>query len=237
MKNLTNFTLQPFSPRNFPLHYEKHILITSHALSHTHLPSTPTPTPSFLPHQASLHNLLGQHQHKTSTIDPPLPPPPPPPLPPPSDRPPQNMMDAVTTISSCVQRLDDCYPSITTKDVDMPHPSLWTSAWWQDALALQSILEADPSRAQQLCAEVADTELSPWLNVLETSNDDQLWWSSAWLTCYELTGRSSFLQRSEFLFSHTYQSWNASYCGGGETGVITTRSAAVTTTYAPVLAP
>ncbi|GMI10853.1 hypothetical protein TrLO_g15791 [Triparma laevis f. longispina] len=97
----------------------------------------------------------------------------------------------------------------------MEHPQLWTSAWWQDSLALQAYVEAsvDPDDAKKLCADVAEKENKPWSNLFETSSDDQLWWSLTWISCDPTNTR--YITRSKALHAHVLQTWNASYCGGG----------------------
>ena len=49
----TIFTLLPIYPPSPPLHNSQHILLTPHTIFNFHIPSTPIPTPPFLPHQAS----------------------------------------------------------------------------------------------------------------------------------------------------------------------------------------
>lgn len=97
----------------------------------------------------------------------------------------------------------------------MEHPQLWTSAWWQDSLALQAYVEAsiDSDDAKKLCADVAEKENKPWSNLFETSSDDQLWWSLTWISCDHTNTR--YITRSKALHAHVLQTWNASYCGGG----------------------
>jgi hypothetical protein len=101
------------------------------------------------------------------------------------------------------------------------HPSLWTAAWWRDALALTAIITSSPpSYASDLCEDVSKHEYPWWSTILETSNDDQLWWSHAWLLCYKLnpSGATSrhYLDKSMLLVDHVVETgYNTELCGGG----------------------
>ncbi|GMH90903.1 hypothetical protein TrST_g5942 [Triparma strigata] len=130
----------------------------------------------------------------------------------------KGVVDASPPSSQALERLQTCYPASAPAGfgtVGMEHPQLWTSAWWQDALALQASIEAidDDDAKSSLCADVASRENAPWENTFETSSDDQLWWTLSWISCSPYS--SEYLYRSKALHFHVLETWNSGYCGGG----------------------
>jgi predicted alpha-1,6-mannanase (GH76 family) len=90
------------------------------------------------------------------------------------------------------------------------------NSWWQGAVAVSTV------EAYQQAT--GDTEYSYAITNAFNDNksgnfesgaiDDTGWWGNAWLTAYQMTGDSQYLQMAETIANYIYQYWDGT-CGGG----------------------
>lgn len=97
---------------------------------------------------------------------------------------------------------------------------IWpTTGWWNSANALTALTNYMISSGDQRYLWVVENTYSKKINAAQGNfindfSDDTGWWALAWISAYDLTGDSRYLQTArraiDFMWSH-----QDDYCGGG----------------------
>jgi predicted alpha-1,6-mannanase (GH76 family) len=90
------------------------------------------------------------------------------------------------------------------------------NSWWQGAVALSTVEEyqqatGDTEYSYAITNAFNDNESG---NFEDSYMDDTGWWGNAWLTAYQMTGESQYLQMAETDANYIHQYWDDT-CGGG----------------------
>jgi predicted alpha-1,6-mannanase (GH76 family) len=90
------------------------------------------------------------------------------------------------------------------------------NSWWQSAVAVSTV-----EAYQQATGDTSDSyAITNAFNDNKSGNfedsymDDTGWWGVAWLTAYNMTGDSQYLQMAETDANYIHQYWDST-CGGG----------------------
>jgi predicted alpha-1,6-mannanase (GH76 family) len=98
--------------------------------------------------------------------------------------------------------------------------------WWQNGCSLEvmshhALLAGNQSLRTRVTADIADmfgktSNMSRGGPTLTGYYDDEAWWALGWLRAWELTGNTSYINRTHTIFEHQIDvAWNASSCLGG----------------------
>jgi predicted alpha-1,6-mannanase (GH76 family) len=111
-----------------------------------------------------------------------------------------------------------------------PDTAWWPSSWWNSAATLTSLatyLKASGSTEYDWVigqtftvdkvAFPAGTRSSDAISgdFISAAIDDSQWWALAWISAYDLTGNSTYLNEAVTIANYAGQYWDTSTCGGG----------------------
>jgi predicted alpha-1,6-mannanase (GH76 family) len=90
------------------------------------------------------------------------------------------------------------------------------NSWWQSAVAVRTVeayqqATGDTEYGYAITNAFNDNESGNFENAYM---DDTGWWGNAWLTAYQMTGQSQYLQMAETDANYIHQYWDST-CGGG----------------------
>jgi predicted alpha-1,6-mannanase (GH76 family) len=97
-----------------------------------------------------------------------------------------------------------------------PSNGLIGNSWWQSAVAVSTVeayqqATGDTSYSYAITNAFTDNEGGNFEN---DAMDDTGWWGNAWLTAYNMTGNTQYLQMAETDANYIHQYWDST-CGGG----------------------
>ena len=95
------------------------------------------------------------------------------------------------------------------------------SGWWNSANAITVLVNySRASGSTQYLSVIANTfnnasKANHTTNFINNYDDDEGWWTLAWVDAYDLTGNQAYLAMAETIFANISTEWNTGTCGGG----------------------